>query len=219
MSRREESSMSAVRRHLSASGTSLPVLSSSTATSSSTYHSHSYSVPAPQHPVNSILRESELIRPTPSKEDSNRDTSRRTATMTLLEMAEKKENKVETGGPNLSQQCSSESESSTQSSTVHSSTVTCSSSGGGTVPTHTPQEGYEWRRLSLSVSPRTLAAALCNVDQPADGSVGLSANSQLSSSQSAGTTHSQLTLSSPCVVVGGDEAKGNSGDVAVSRES
>ena len=131
MSKREESSMSAVRRHLSESGASLPV--SSPGTSSSTYHSRSYSVPAPQHPVNSILRESELIRPTPSKEDSNRDTSRRTATMTLLEMAEKKENKVETSGPNLSQQCLSESESSTQSSTVHSSTVTCSSSGGGTV--------------------------------------------------------------------------------------
>ena len=51
------------------------------------------------------------------------------------------------------------------------------------------------------------------------GSVGLSASSLLSSSQSAGTTHGQLTLSAPCVVVGGDETKGNSGDVAVSRES
>ena len=70
MSRREESSMSAVRRHLSASDTSLPV--SSTSTSSSTYHSRFYSAPAPQHPVNSILQESELIRPTPSKEDSNK---------------------------------------------------------------------------------------------------------------------------------------------------
>lgn len=219
MSRREESRIASVRRHLSASPTSLPL--TPTATISPPHHSRSYSVPTPQHPANSLRRQSEMIRPTVSQTDENRQTSIAATPMTVLEMAEESGKKTERNQTKSSRQIvsdllqDSESESSTQSSTVHSATVTCSLSSGGRVPGHTPQEGYELRRLPASVSPCTLAAALSDIRQTPDSSVDGSGYSSPSASQPTGTTNSELPSPSAGVVAGdssrGDNETTNSG--------